>query len=71
MSPAPKVRKSISQPGFEQLRRNKHINRVSVANQVLLLTFTKIFASDEQTQQKRQQIKQRQRRHINKKKRGE
>ncbi len=64
----PKDRKSINQQGFAQLRWNQHINRVSVANQVLLLSITKISVSDQQTQQKRRKIKQRQRRHINKRK---
>ncbi len=51
----PKDRKSINELGFEQLRRNKHINRVSVANQVLHLSLSKISVSDQQTPQKRQQ----------------
>ncbi len=48
----PKDRKSINEPGFEQLRRNQHINRVSVANQVLHPFLSKISVSDKQTQQK-------------------
>ncbi len=50
----PKNRKSINELGFEQLRRSKHIIRVSVANQVLHPSLSRISVSDEQKQQKGQ-----------------
>ncbi len=49
-----KDRKSINESGFELLRWNKHINRVSVAKQLLHPSLSKILVSDGQKQQKRQ-----------------
>ncbi len=56
----PKNRKSINEPGFDQLRRNKHINRVSVANQVLNPSLSKISVSDKQKQRKDKQTHKKQ-----------